>query len=85
MDNDKARPDPNKSHFWGPVGSILETSPKGRTKWVMKDGDGILADYRTAHARANDETFEKTLPGSCGACKAVEIAEAALEQAKAEA
>jgi len=83
MDNDKARPAPNKSHFWGPVGSILETSPKGKSKWEMRDGDGYYYDYRTAHARAHDEGFEKNLPETCGACRAVEIAAAALESAKA--
>ncbi len=83
MDNDKARRDPNKSHFWGPAGSILETSPKGRTKWVMKDGDSITTDYRTAHARAGDENFEKNIPETCGACRATELANEATQKGEA--
>ncbi len=82
MDNDKARRDPNKSHFWGPAGFILEGSPKGRTKWVMKDGDNITTDYRTAHARASDENFEKDIPETCGACRAIQLANQATEKAK---
>ena len=79
LDNDKARPDPNKSHFWGPVGSILAESPKGKTRWVQSSGDGYIYDYRTAHARAGDETFEKIIPETCGACRAAELAKSAAE------
>ena len=84
MDNDKARRDPNKSHFWGPAGSVISGAPKGKTKWVMKDGDDIIYDHRTAHARASDPGFEKNIPATCGACRAAEIANtAAQNQAEA--
>ena len=80
MDNDKARRDPNKSHFWGPAGSVLMGAPKGKTTWVQSDGDSKLYDHITAHARANDPGYEKLIPETCGACRAAELAVAAAKK-----
>ena len=82
MDNDKARRFPNKSHFWGPGASIQAEAPKGKSTWVMRDGDSFYMDYRTAHARADDEGYEKNLPETCGACRAVELANQATQKAQ---
>jgi len=83
MDNDKARVDPNKSHFWGPPGSIQAEAPKGKTRWVSKRGTDYQYDYQTAHARADDPGFEKVIPETCGACRAAQLATDAIRDQEA--
>jgi len=48
---------------------------------VVNDDGNIRYDSATAHQAAGDDGYKKRLPGSCAACRAAEIAEAATQTA----
>ena len=76
MDNDKAAQvigTPEGFQFPLP----LHSNPVPRLREQVKDGGHIYYDPDTAHARAGDLGFEKSLPESCGLCQATAIAKAA--------
>ena len=79
MDNDKAAKvigTPEGFQFPLP----LHDSPVIRLASKVKSGDTIRYDPQTAHARANDTGYEKSLPDSCGLCQAQAIAKEAIRQ-----
>ena len=76
MDNDKAAQVigiPEGFQFPLP----LHDSPVIRMRSVSIDGDTLRYDPQTAHARAGDPSYEKSIPESCGLCQAEAIAAAA--------
>ena len=76
MDNDKAAQvigTPEGFQFPLP----LHDSPVIRVRSELKRGDTIRYDPKTAHDAAGDPLYEKSLPESCGLCKAQELAKQA--------
>ena len=76
MDNDKAAQEigtPEGFQFPLP----LHDSPVVRLRTVTIDGDELRYDPKTAHDRAGDPSYEKSIPESCGLCQATKLAEAA--------
>ena len=76
MDNDKAAKREGTPEGFLPV-LPLHSNPVPRLKSEVKDGSSIRYDPETAHARAGDPQFEKSLPESCGLCQAEALAKAA--------
>ena len=84
MDNDKAAQvigTPEGFRFPLP----LHSNPVVRVRSELKDGDTIRYDPKTAHDRAGDPSYEKSLPESCGLCNAEALAKAAYRASTEEA
>ena len=79
MDNDKAAKRERTPEGFFPA-LPLHDSPVIRLASKVKSGDTIRYDPQTAHARANDTGYEKSLPDSCGLCQAQAIAKEAIRQ-----
>ena len=76
MDNDKpAQVIGTPEGFQLPL--PLHSNPVPRLREQVIDGDTIRYDPETAHARANDPDYEKSLPESCGLCQAQALSKAA--------
>jgi len=81
MDNDKAAQvigTPEGFQFPLP----LHESPVIRLRSELKDADTVRYDPKTAHDRAGDSSYEKSLPESCGLCKAEALAKKAAQAVK---
>ena len=76
MDNDKAAKREGTPEGFLPV-LPLHSNPVPRLKSEVKDGSSIRYDPETAHARAGDTGYEKSLPKSWGLCRATQIAQEA--------
>ena len=76
MDNDKAVGNQEISEDF-PGGLPLHASPAIGMRYEVKSGGTIRSDPKTAHDAAGDSLYEKSLPESCGLCKAQELASAA--------
>ena len=84
MDNDKAAQvigTPEGFQFPLP----LHSNPVKRLRSEILDGDTIRYDPETAHARAGDTGYEKSLPESCGLCRATQISQEASSTSGPEA
>ena len=84
MDNDKAAQvigTPEGFQFPLP----LHESPVIRVRSELKSGDTVRYDPKTAHDAIGDSLYEKSLPESCGLCKAQELAEASIGSTNEEA
>ena len=83
MDNDKAGELREISEDF-PGGLPLHVSPVIGIRWEMKSGGTTRSDPKTAHTRSDDPLYEKSLPESCGLCKAKELAKSAASRAAQE-
>ena len=84
MDNDKAASvigTPEGFQFPLP----LHDSPVIGIRYKVKSDGTIRSDPETAHREAGDSLYEERLPGTCGLCKAQELASAAASGAAQEA
>ena len=82
MDNDKAaQVIGTPEGFQLPL--PLHSNPVIRVRSVIVDDDGIRYDPKTAHDAVGDSLYEKSLPESCGLCKAKALAEAAISDPEA--
>jgi len=82
MDNDKAAQvigTPEGFQFPLP----LHDSPVMGMRYEVKSGGTIRSDPQTAHNAVGDTLYEKSLPETCGLCKAEALAKAASDAASA--
>ena len=84
MDNDKAGELREISEDF-PGGLPLHVSPVIGVRYKVNSDGTIRSDPETAHREAGDTLYEKRLPGTCGLCKAQELASAAASGAAQEA